>query len=153
MQKRSKLDAVNLRQLSPGEWVWERGIGYRRNMTGETGTWYIKYRAPVPGRFREGVRPPVQSVKERIPNCKNRSQAEGVLMARKGAVFEWLPAEMGREVLLDLLAIFFDGSQTAFRLKKAERELCDGGRGNLAPRPIRAIEDRSLSCHQDAFGL
>ena len=30
----------------------------------------------------------LKQVKERLPNCRNRSQAEGVLMARKAAIFE-----------------------------------------------------------------
>jgi integrase len=87
MSKRSKLDASVLRKLPTGCWVWEDGIGYRADARGG-GSWYIKYWAPVPGEYASGLQPPLRQVKERIPNCRNRSQAEGVLMARRGAIFD-----------------------------------------------------------------
>jgi len=85
MTKRSPFDASNLRKIAAGEWVWKDGIGYRADSRGG-GAWYVKYWAPVPGHYPEGVRPPLR--KERRPNCRNRSQAEGVLMARRSAIFE-----------------------------------------------------------------
>jgi integrase len=84
----SKLDGSKLKRLAPGAWVWESGIGYRRHQSGDGGAWYIKYRAPLPGSYPAGISPPMRQIKERLPNCRNRSQAEGVLMARKAAVFE-----------------------------------------------------------------
>lgn len=87
MSKRNKFDASVLRKLPPGSWVWEQGIGYRADERGR-GSWYIKYRAPVPGEYTDGVRPPTRQVKERIANCRNRSQAEGVLMARRATIFD-----------------------------------------------------------------
>jgi integrase len=87
MPKRTPLDLTNLRKIQPGAWVWNDGIGYRADTRGG-GSWYVKYWAPVPGHYPEGVRPPVRQVKERLPNCRNRSQAEGVLMARRSAIFE-----------------------------------------------------------------
>lgn len=81
-------DTKSLNRLSPGSWVWEDGIGFRRDREGEGGSWYIKYRAPHPGHSVNGVTLPVRQVKERLPNCRNKSQAEGVLMARKAAIFE-----------------------------------------------------------------
>lgn len=145
MQKRSKLDAVNLRRLSPGKWVWERGIGYRRNMIGETGTWYIKYRAPVSGRFPEGVRPPVRSVKERIPNCKNRSQAEGVLMARKGAVFDGMYRPR-RKVAPTTITEFTLGFLQAKRRLRTVKKYRQQIEQHLAPhfgrKPLEAISGR-----------
>jgi integrase len=83
-----KLATTSLRYLQPGSWAWDDGIGYRRHQSSDGGAWYIKYRAPLPGTYPAGVSPPTRQVKERLPNCRNRSQAEGVLMARKAAVFE-----------------------------------------------------------------
>ena len=88
MAKRSRLDVVTASKLPPGAWMWDGGIGYRRNANGDGGTWYIKYRAPMAGSFPQGVKPPMRQVKERLPNCRNKSQAEGVLMARRAAIFE-----------------------------------------------------------------
>jgi len=82
------MDSSSVRSLIPGEWLWDAGIGYRRSADGSGGTWYIKYRAPVPGEYPRDVAVPTRQVKERIPNCRNRSQAEGVLMARRAAIFE-----------------------------------------------------------------
>jgi integrase len=87
MPKRSQFDASKLRKLPAGAWVWQDGIGYRADSRGR-GTWYLKYWAPIPGTYPEGVRPPLRQVKERLPNCRNRSQAEGVLTARRSAIFE-----------------------------------------------------------------
>ena len=87
MSKRSLFDPSNLRKIGAGKWVWQDGIGYRADSRGG-GAWYVKYWAPVPGHYPEGVRPPLRQVKERLPNCRNRSQAEGVLMARRSAIFE-----------------------------------------------------------------
>jgi hypothetical protein len=42
MASRNKFDLNALRKLPPGMWVWESGIGYRRNASGTSGTWYIK---------------------------------------------------------------------------------------------------------------
>jgi integrase len=67
---------------------WDGGIGYRRHSRSNGGTWYIKYWAALPGNYPEGMTPPTRQVKERVPNCRHRSQAEGVLMARKSAIFE-----------------------------------------------------------------
>ena len=88
MTRKLALDASSLRKLPPGTWIWEDGIGFRRNGEGDGGTWYIKYRAPIPGHYGKELAAPVRQVKERLPNCRNRSQAEGVLMARKAAIFE-----------------------------------------------------------------
>ena len=88
MSARNKLDAVNLKKLACGQWAWDGGIGYRRHKSGDGGTWYSKYRAPLPGRYSDSISPPTRQVKERLPNCRNRSQAEGVLMARKATIFE-----------------------------------------------------------------
>ena len=32
--------------------------------------------------------PATRQVKERVPHCRNKSQAEGILMARRGAIFD-----------------------------------------------------------------
>src|SRR6516165_3401655 len=87
MPTRSPFDPSNLRKLPAGTWIWQDGVGFRTDTRGG-GTWYVKYWAPVPGIFPEGARPPLRQVKERLPNCRNRSQAEGVLMARRSAIFE-----------------------------------------------------------------
>jgi len=87
MPTRSPFDPSNLRKLPAGTWVWQNGVGFRTDARGG-GTWYVKYWAPVPGIFPEGARPPLRQVKERVPNCRNRSQAEGVLRARRSAVFD-----------------------------------------------------------------
>ena len=88
MQRRSKLEPSSLRSLEPSNWAWEGGVGYRRYASGNGGSWYIKYRAPISGRFPEGVTVPTRQIIERLPNCRNKSQAQGVLMARKAAIFE-----------------------------------------------------------------
>ena len=77
-----------IKSLEPGEWLWRDGIGYRRNNSGNGGSWYIKYRAPVQGDYGPEITPPMRQVKERLPNCKNRTQAAKVLAARKAAVFQ-----------------------------------------------------------------
>jgi len=87
MPTRSPFDPSNLRKLPAGTWIWQDGVGFRTDTRGG-GTWYVKYWAPVPGIFPEGAHPPLRQVKERLPNCRNRSQAEGVLMARRSAIFE-----------------------------------------------------------------
>jgi integrase len=83
-----RLDSSTLTRVAPGDWLWDGGIGYRRNQSGDGGTWYIKYRAPIASGTSTGKTLPSRQVKERLPNCRNRSQAEGVLMARKAAIFE-----------------------------------------------------------------
>jgi hypothetical protein len=83
-----RLHSTAIANLAPGEWIWDGGIGYRRHSRSNGGAWYIKYWAPLPGCYPDGVTTPTRQVKERIPNCRNRSQAEGVLMARKAAIFE-----------------------------------------------------------------
>lgn len=88
MAKRKSLNSSSLAKLTPGTWLWDGGIGYRRHQNGDGGSWYIKYRTPLAGRYPDGVSPPTRQAKERLPNCRNRSQAEGVLMARRAAVFE-----------------------------------------------------------------
>jgi integrase len=88
LARRSKLEPSNFRSLEPGKWAWEEGVGFRRNAAGRGGSWYIKYRAPISGKFQGEVRVPTKQVIERLPNCRNRSQAQGVLMARKAAIFE-----------------------------------------------------------------
>ncbi len=88
MSKKQTLNPNSISTLAPGCWVWDRGVGYRRHNTGNGGTWYIKYRAPIPGHYAANISPPMKQVKERLPNCRNKSQAEGVLMARKAAIFE-----------------------------------------------------------------
>jgi integrase len=87
MAKR-RLDNSVLARLSPGTWIWDGGIGYRRHQSGNGGTWYIKYRAPTPSHSANTISTLARQVKERLPNCRNRSQAEGVLMARRAAIFE-----------------------------------------------------------------
>jgi hypothetical protein len=42
MSKRSRFDAVNLRKIPAGAWVWQDGIGYRADTRGG-GAWYVKY--------------------------------------------------------------------------------------------------------------
>jgi len=77
MPKKKQFDATSLSRLDPGAWRWDGGIGYRRHQSGKAGTWYIKYRSPAPGHYPEGLKPITRQVKERLPNCRNRSQAEG----------------------------------------------------------------------------
>src|SRR5688572_18059507 len=85
---RSTISPKTIGRLPPGGWLWDSGIGFRRNDSDDGGSWYIKYRAPMAGQARDGVAAPTRQVKERLPNCRNRSQAEGVLMARKAAIFD-----------------------------------------------------------------
>lgn len=86
--KRSLLNDTTLRALLPGQWIWSEGVGYRKNLEDHSGTWYIKYRAPISGSYAKNITAPTKQIEERLPNCRNRSQAEGVLMARKSAIFE-----------------------------------------------------------------
>lgn len=88
MAKRGKLEPSSLRLLEPGKWGWDQGVGFRRNAARNGGSWYIKYRVPISGNFPEGTTATTKQVIERLPNCQNKSQAQGVLMARKAAIFE-----------------------------------------------------------------
>jgi len=88
LARRSKLEPSCLRSLDPGKWAWEQGVGFRRTAAGKGGSWYIKYRVPISGSFPQGTTATTKQVIERLPNCQNKSQAQGVLMARKAVIFE-----------------------------------------------------------------
>ena len=145
MPKRSKFEATSLRSLPPGAWVWEAGVGYRRNATGDGGGWYIKYRAPMVGAFPEGVKPPVRQVKERLPNCRNRSQAEGVLMARKAAIFEGtyqprrkaIPTTIG-----DFAPRFLQAKRHLRSVKKYRQQIQQYLLPHFTKKPLEAITGR-----------
>jgi integrase len=152
MAQRSKLDITRLRTLSLGQWVWEDGIGYRADGRGG-GSWYVKYWAPVPGTYPEGVRPPVKQVKERIPNCRNRSQAEGVLMARRGAIFDgtYRPRRKVDAVTLAQFAPCFLESKRHLRtVAKYRQQLAKYLVPHFGTKPLGAISDRDCLDYYNA---
>lgn len=142
MSRKRKMDSSSLRRLAPGEWLWEGGIGYRRNAGGDGGSWYIKYRAPTSGKYPVEVTVPTRQIKERIPNCRNRSQAEGVLMARRSAIFEgtYQPKRKARPTTLAAFTPRFLGAKRHLRTVKRYRQQL---RDYLVPffgrKPLEAI--------------
>ncbi|PLX37825.1 MAG: hypothetical protein C0606_06045 [Hyphomicrobiales bacterium] len=144
---------IKLSELGPGEWAWHNGVGYRRNESSEGGTWYIKYRAPVPGQYESGVAPPTHQIKERLPNCRNRSQAEGVLMARKAAIFEgtYRPRRKATPTTLaDFIPTFLDAKRHLRTANKYRQQLIQ----HLAPffgkKPIESISSRDCLAYYNA---
>ncbi len=134
--------AFKLSELKPGEWIWQKGVGYRRHQSGDGGTWYIKYRAPLPGRYAADVTPPTQQVKERVPNCRNRSQAEGVLMARKAAIFEGTfqpKRKVIRTTLADFAPVFLDAKRHLRTVHKYRQQLDQHIAPFFGGKPIESI--------------
>ena len=127
MAKNTALDANILKKLVPGKWAWAGGIGFRRNLNGDGGTWYIKYRAPVAGHYAKDLSAPIGQVKERLPNCRNRSMAEGVLMARKAAVFEGMYQQKRKAEITTIksFAMKFLESKRHLRTVKKYRQQLD----------------------------
>ena len=145
MTKRSKFDAVTLRQLPPGGWVWEGGVGYRRDKKGDGGSWYVKYRAPIDGNFPAGVKPPMRQVKERLPNCRNKSQAEGVLMTRKAAIFEGTYQARRRAVpttIADFAPDFLQAKRHLRTIRKYRQQIEQYLAPHFGRKPIEAINGR-----------
>ena len=142
MARKKSFDAAKLARLNPGEWLWDRGIGYRRHNSGAGGSWYIKYRAPLPGTYPADVKPPTRQVKERLPNCKNRSQAEGVLMARKSAIFEGTYQRKKKaepNTLESFAKTFLDGKRHLRTLKKYCQQLDQHLVPHFGAKPLEAI--------------
>ncbi len=142
MPTRNKFDAVSLRKLPPGAWVWEGGVGYRRDSSSDGGSWYIKYRAPMAGAFPEGVKPPMRQVKERLPNCRNRSQAEGVLMARKAAVFDgsYRPRRKATPTTIaDFGPRFLQAKRHLRTVKKYRQQISQHLAPHFGKKPLEAI--------------
>jgi integrase len=137
-----RLTQTALSKLAPGEWVWDDQIGYRRNARGNGGTWYIKYRAPVPGTYLSGVAPAMRQVKERLASCRNRSQAEGVLMTRRGAIFDG-SYRVKRKAPATTLAIFaerfFESKRHLRTVKKYRQQLRDHLIPHFRQKPLGAI--------------
>ena len=139
---KKRLDSTALSKLAPGQWLWDGGIGYRRNTLGNGGTWYIKYRAPVPGSYPEGVAPSMRQVKERIASCRNRSQAEGVLMTRRGAIFEgsYKAKRKARPATLASFAErFFESKRHLRTIQKYRQQLRDHLIPHFRQKPLGAI--------------
>jgi integrase len=152
MSKRSKLEASVLRKLTPGHWVWEVGIGYRANESGG-GAWYIKYWAPMPGEYGLGVRPPPRQVKERIPHCRNRSQAEGVLMARRAAIFEgtYRPRRKAEPLTLgDFAPRFLEAKRHLRTLDKYKHLIKAYLSPHFGKKPLVAISGRDVLDYYNA---
>jgi integrase len=84
-----------LMALPIGARVFEHGVFAKRTTTGIT--WGIYYRAPVVDGSRR-----TKNVLETLPHCTNKTQAEGVLVTRKGEVFQgtFRPARRERETTL-----------------------------------------------------
>ncbi len=152
MAKRSRFDAISLRKLSVGAWVWHDGIGYRADSRGG-GTWYVKYWAPVPGTYPEGTRPPLRQVKERLPNCRNRSQAEGVLMARRSAIFEgtYRPRRNVSAITLAAFASQFLKSKRHLRtVAKYRQQIAKYLSPHFGKKPLAAISNRDCLDYYNA---
>lgn len=143
MPKRNRVDRTNLRYLPSGTWVWQDGIGYRAGRRG--GTWYLKYWAPIPGTYPDGVRPPLRQVKERLPNCRNRSQAEGVLMARRSAIFEgtYQPRRRVKVVTLaDFVPQFLRSKRHLRTVAKYRQQISKYLVPHFGKKPLGAISNR-----------
>lgn len=142
MSRKKSFDAARLARLDPGEWLWDHGIGYRRHNSGAGGSWYIKYRAPLPGTYPTDVKPPTRQVKERLPNCKNRSQAEGVLMARKSAIFEGTyqrKKKVEPNTLASFAKTFLDGKRHLRTQSKYRQQLNQHLIPHFGSKPLEAI--------------
>jgi hypothetical protein len=145
MPRKIKFDTTSIRRLPPGTWIWEGGIGYRRNNSGSGGTWYIKFRAPMAGAFPEGVKPPMRQVKERLPNCRNKSQAEGVLMARKAAIFDgsYRPRlKATPTTITDFKPRFLQAKRHLRTVKKYRQQISQHLAPHFGKKPLEAINGR-----------
>lgn len=81
--------------LPAGARVFEGGVFVKRTTTGYS--WGIYYRVPiVEGSTR------TRSIRETLPKCTNKTQAEGVLVTRKGDVFQgtYQPRRRSKETTL-----------------------------------------------------
>ena len=142
---RSCLDSASLRKLPAGVWAWESGVGFRRNQSGPGGSWYIKYRAPIGGHVPKGMLSPTRQVKERLPNCRNRSQAEGVLMARKAAVFDGTYRRMRKAEPTTLKAYapkFLEAKRHLRTVKKYRQQLNQHILPRLGTRTLGAVSGK-----------
>ncbi len=140
--KRSKLEASRLHEIEPGKEVWAGGIGYRRNSTGTGGTWSIRYRAPKPGSYPEGMDPPKRLVRERLHSCANMTEAAGVLAERKGAVFNgtYRPKKkVDSTTLEDFVPTFLSEKRHLRSVSKYEQQLRDYIVPALGTKPLVAL--------------
>ena len=152
MAKR-RLDAGTLARIPRGEWLWDGGIGYRRNQSGEGGAWYIKYRAPIAGSGSPGISAPSRQVKERLPNCRNRSQAEGVLMARKAAIFEgtYRPRKTAKlTTLADFAPRFLQTKRHLRTVAKYRQQIDQHAMPYFQSKPIEAITSQDCLAYYNA---
>lgn len=148
MPQKPSLDANALRKLESGAWIWVGGIGYRRNRNDDGGAWYIKYRAPMPGHYGKDVLAPTRQVKERLPNCRNRSMAEGVLMARKAAIFEGSyqrKRKVETTTIKSFAPKFLESKRHLRTVKKYRQQLDQHIIPHFGSRPIEAITGQD--CH------
>lgn len=78
---------ASIRELAPGAWLWERGVGVYKARDGSL-SWYVRYMAQLPDRTRF-------QVEERVPDAQNKKQASDVRTARQAEVFRgtWKPHE------------------------------------------------------------
>ncbi len=139
---KSRPDTATISKLTPGAWLWDGGIGYRRNRSGSGGSWYIKYRAPIAGNMPSGLSAPARQVKERLPNCRNRSQAEGVLMARKATIFDGSYRRLVKAEPLTLSAYVprsLDSKRHLRTAKKYRQQLNQHILPKLGSRPLGTI--------------
>lgn len=150
MRTKRRLDANSISKLAAGEWLWDGGIGYRRHKSGDGGTWYIKYRAPLPGHYAPDISPPTKQVKERLPNCRNKSQAEGVLMARKAAIFEGTYQRKKRTEPTTLASFsprFLEAKRHLRTVKKYRQQLNQHLMPHFGSKPIEAITSQDVSAY------
>jgi integrase len=99
----------------------------------------------VPGTFPDGVRPPLRQIKERLPNCRNRSQAEGVLMPRRSAIFDgtYRPRRKVEAVALAQFAPRFLESKRHLRtVAKYRQQLTKYLIPHFGRKPLGAITNR-----------
>jgi integrase len=130
--------------MLPGTWIWQNGVVFRADSRGG-GAWYIKYWAPLPGHYPEGMRPPLRQVKERLTNCRNRSQAEGVLMARRSAIFEgvYRPRRKAQAAsLADFAALFLESKRHLSTVSKYRLLLEKYLVPHFGKKPLASISNR-----------
>ena len=88
------------------------------------------------------MKPPMRQVKERLPNCRNRSQAEGVLMARKAAVFDgsYRPRRKATPTTIaDFGPRFLQAKRHLRTVKKYRQQISQHLAPHFGKKPLEAI--------------
>lgn len=96
----------------------------------------------MPGHYGADMSAPTKQVKERLPNCRNKSQAEGVLMARKSAIFEGTYQRKKKAeptTLKSFAPRFLDAKRHLRTIKKYRQQIDQHLIPHFGIKPIEAI--------------